>query len=38
MLGHTNLTVEVHIGQVKLFQVAEDCQVRRNGPTQLVAA
>ena len=37
LLGHTNLTVEVHTGQAELFEVAEDCQVRRNGPAQFVA-
>ena len=38
MMGHTNLTAEVRTGQVELFEVAEDRQVRRKGPAQLSAA
>ena len=38
MLGQASLTVEVHRGQVELFEVAEDCPVCRNGPAQFIAA
>ena len=38
MLGHTNLTIEVHVVQDELLELGKDCHVRCNGPTQLVAA
>ena len=38
MLGHTNLTVEVHMGKVEHFEVAEDSHIRCNGPAHFVAA
>ena len=37
MMGHTNLTIEVHVVQDELLELGKDCHVRCNGPTQLVA-